>query len=65
MNSAAHTDTEVILAAYDEWGPESFRSDCAECGGSGLLLDGRRRTAVISRDRLGIKPVYTMLHSAD
>ena len=54
----SHTDTEVILAAYDEWGPACFERLRGMWGLA--LLDGRRRTVVISRDRLGIKPVYTM-----
>lgn len=51
------TDTEVILAAYEQWGTECF----ARFNGMwGLgLIDLRRRTLVLSRDRLGVKPLYT------
>src|SRR5205085_4153602 len=52
------TDTEVILAAYDTWGTECFRRFRGMWGL--VLIDGPRRTAVISRDRLGIKPVYLL-----
>ncbi len=54
---ASQTDTEVVLAAYAEWGTDCFR----RFRGMWALafIDGRRRVAVLSRDRLGIKPLYT------
>src|SRR5439155_2167319 len=50
------TDTEVILAAYDQWGTECF----ARFNGMwGLAIaDLRRQVVVLSRDRLGVKPLY-------
>ena len=50
------TDTEVILAAYDQWGTRCF----ARFNGMwGLAIaDLRRRVVVLSRDRLGVKPLY-------
>jgi asparagine synthase (glutamine-hydrolysing) len=50
------SDTEVILAAYAEWGPASF----ARLRGMwGLVIfDGMRNEAILCRDRLGIKPLY-------
>lgn len=50
------SDTEVILAAYAEWGTRAFERLRGMWGL--ILIDGRRRVAVISRDRLGIKPLY-------
>jgi asparagine synthase (glutamine-hydrolysing) len=50
------SDTEVILAAYRRWG-----IDClARMHGmwAMLLLDARERCLFISRDRLGIKPLF-------
>jgi asparagine synthase (glutamine-hydrolysing) len=50
------TDTEVILAAYREWGPECltrFRGMFAF-----LLIDLDQGLAMAARDRLGIKPLY-------
>src|SRR3954469_1292620 len=52
----SHTDTEVVLRAYKEWGPR-----CLERlnGMFGLAIwDGRRRELFLARDRYGVKPVY-------
>src|SRR5690349_6574462 len=50
------TDTEVILAAYAQWGTDCF----ARFNGMwGLAIaDLQRRVLILSRDRLGIKPLY-------
>jgi asparagine synthase (glutamine-hydrolysing) len=53
------TDSEVILAAYREWGQscvERFNGMWAF-----VIWDARRRTLFCSRDRLGIKPFYYRL----
>jgi asparagine synthase (glutamine-hydrolysing) len=52
----SHTDTEVILAAYDQWGADCFARFRGMWGL--VLVDGQRQIAVLSRDRLGIKPLY-------
>jgi asparagine synthase (glutamine-hydrolysing) len=52
----SRTDTEVILAAYDRWGPaclERFLGMFAF-----LLWDNRRQTLFAARDRFGVKPLY-------
>lgn len=54
------TDTEVLLAAYDAWGTGCFRRLRGMWGL--VLVDLRRRVAVVSRDRLGIKPLYLAPH---
>ena len=53
------TDTEVILAAYEEWGDacvERFNGMWAIA-----LWDGRKRRLFCSRDRFGVKPFYYRL----
>jgi asparagine synthase (glutamine-hydrolysing) len=50
------TDTEVVLAAYREWGErcvERFNGMWAFA-----LWDAERRTLFASRDRFGVKPFY-------
>jgi asparagine synthase (glutamine-hydrolysing) len=52
----SHGDTEVILAAFEEWGEDCF----ARLDGMWaiVILDLRRNRLVVSRDRFGIKPLY-------
>ena len=51
-----HTDTEVVLAAYEQWG-----APCVERfnGMFGLAIWNRdRRELFLARDRFGVKPLY-------
>ncbi len=50
------TDTEVILAAYSEWGVDCF----ARFNGMWAiaLFDWKQKKLVLSRDRMGIKPLH-------
>lgn len=50
------SDTEVLLAAYAQWGEQAFSrlNGMWTC----VILDLQRRRLVISRDRYGVKPLY-------
>lgn len=50
------TDTEVILAAYAEWGTACLQKFNGMF--SLVLLDKRENKLLIARDRFGVKPLY-------
>lgn len=63
LSARGHTfrsssDTEVLLAAFDEWGPECFERFRGMWGL--VLFDARHGHLYLSRDRLGIKPLYLL-----
>ncbi|WP_447986184.1 asparagine synthase (glutamine-hydrolyzing) [Nitrospira sp. Nam74] len=55
-----HSDTECILHAYEQFG-NNFESHLTGMFAF-ALWDIRRRRLVLSRDRLGIKPLYYTVH---
>jgi len=52
----SQSDTEVLLASYQQWGTGCFGRLKGMWGL--VLVDGQRQQVIVSRDRLGIKPLY-------
>lgn len=55
-NFQSSSDTEVILAAYSEWGSACFAYFRGMWGL--VIFDSQRNEVILCRDRLGIKPLY-------
>jgi asparagine synthase (glutamine-hydrolysing) len=55
-----HSDTEVILHAFEQWGMDCLHRFRGMFGIG--LWDARRRELWLIRDRIGIKPVYYSMH---
>jgi asparagine synthase (glutamine-hydrolysing) len=55
------SDTEVIVRAYEAWGERAF----ARMNGQWAvaLWDARKKKLVLSRDRLGVRPLYLCEHA--
>lgn len=56
------TDTEVLLAAYAEWGEECL--DRFDGMWAFVIYDKRRKLLFGSRDRFGVKPLYYVKNDA-
>lgn len=58
-----HTDTEVVLHAYEEYGPECLNRFNGQFAIA--IWDCRKKELFLARDRLGVRPLfYTQVGSA-
>lgn len=51
-----HSDTEVILHAYESWGNSCFRRFNGQWAAA--IWNSRERSLVLSRDRVGVRPLF-------
>lgn len=56
-----HSDTEVILHAYEEWGKDCLQKFTGMF--VFILLDTEKQTVFCARDRAGVKPLHWYFHN--
>jgi asparagine synthase (glutamine-hydrolysing) len=61
-NFKTNSDTEVVLAAYLNWGKNFFKK--LDGMFSIVIWDDNKKKLIIARDHLGIKPLYYRIHES-
>ena len=56
-----HSDTEVIVHAYQQWGGDAFARFNGQFAVA--IWDSATETLVLARDRLGVRPLYLCEHA--
>ena len=56
-----HSDTEVIVHAYEAWGEKAF--DRFNGQWAAALWNSRERTLVLARDPFGVRPLFVCEHA--
>jgi asparagine synthase (glutamine-hydrolysing) len=56
-----HSDTEVIVTAYRQWGDDAFSRFNGQFAVA--IWDSLTETLVLARDRLGVRPLYLCEHA--
>jgi asparagine synthase (glutamine-hydrolysing) len=57
----AHSDTEVIIHAYEEWGKDCLQHFNGQWAFA--IYDKNKQSLFISRDRLGVRPLFYTTHN--